>query len=44
MTPLRSLFVEIKSFDNSLHIIVPTGNTVIVEKMGTIVLNSNIKL
>lgn len=36
--------MEIKSLDNPLHITVPTGNTVIVNKMGTIVLNNNIKL
>nr|KYP57695.1 hypothetical protein KK1_003965 [Cajanus cajan] len=43
ITPLYALF-DVHSLSTSLRIIVPTWNTMMVDKIGTIRLSSNIKL
>lgn len=44
MSLLQYLFEDIQSFENPLHITIRTDKTVVVDKMGTISLSSNIKL
>lgn len=44
MTPLFSILKEAKRLDNPFYITVPTGNTVLVEKMGNIQIDECIEL
>lgn len=44
MTPLFSILKEARKLDNPFYIIVPTGNTVLVEKMGNIQIDECIEL
>lgn len=44
MSPLQSLFENLRPLNNPLHITVPTGNMVVVDKVGTVTLSSKIKL
>ncbi|KAJ1409194.1 Zinc finger, CCHC-type [Sesbania bispinosa] len=44
MTPLFSLLKGVRNLEKPFYITVPTGNTVLVEKMGFIDLNRDIKL
>lgn len=44
MSPLKSLFEETRFLDAPLHITVPTGNTVLVNRVGTVALTSSIRL
>uniref|UniRef100_A0A151UGR0 Retrovirus-related Pol polyprotein from transposon TNT 1-94-like beta-barrel domain-containing protein n=1 Tax=Cajanus cajan TaxID=3821 RepID=A0A151UGR0_CAJCA len=44
MTPLHSLFENLRSINAAFYITVPTGDRVVVDRMGTITLNNNIKL
>lgn len=44
MTHLLSLLEEVRKIEKSFNVIVPTGQSVLVEKIGNIQLNDNIKL
>nr|KYP33474.1 Retrovirus-related Pol polyprotein from transposon TNT 1-94 [Cajanus cajan] len=44
MTPLHSLFENLRSINAPFYITVPTRDRVVVDRMGTITLNNNIKL
>jgi hypothetical protein len=44
MTPLIHILRNIKKLEKPFHITVPTGNSVLVDKMGDISLDENIKL